>query len=317
MSRLLALLSLMAASLGAFAQEEPTYAERLGWPKGSKVAIIHVDDVGMSHSSNLGAIKCMTEGIASSCSVMMPCAWVPAYVHYLAEHPDTDAGLHLTMTSEWKEYRWGPVAGKAQVPGMVDKEGCMWPSVLAVNLNASADEVEKEILAQLDRALTMGFTPTHMDSHMGTLFTPKFVDRYIKVGIEKKIPILFPGGHLQYIGNGAPVTPEFIRAKAKLVWEAGLPVVDDIMNDSYGWKPEEKEEKYIQVFKEMKPGVTYIICHATDPTCEFEVIAGSGPTRKGDLDALTNPRVMQALKDNNVILTTMRELKERRDKVAK
>lgn len=308
---------LLAFSFSATAQDAPTYAEKLGWPKGSKVVVIHVDDVGMSHSSNLGAIKAMTEGVATSCSIMMPCSWVPEYAHYLVKNPTADAGLHLTMTSEWKEYRWGPLAGKSAVPGMVDAEGCMWPSVMAVNLNASADEVETEIRAQVDRAITMGITPTHLDSHMGTLFSPKFVDRYIKVGIEKQIPIMFPGGHLQYIGNAAPVTPEYIRAKAQQVWDAGLPVLDDIMNDSYGWKPEEKEDKYIQVFKEMKPGVTYVICHASDPTCEFPIITDSGPTRKGDLDALTGTRVKQAIQDEKIILTTMRELKERRDKVAK
>lgn len=297
--------------------EEPTYAEKLGWPKGTRVAVIHVDDVGMSHSSNLGTIKSMTEGVANSCSIMMTCGWVSEYYQHLLKHPETDAGLHLTMTSEWKPYRWGPVAGKAAVPGMVDAEGCLWPSVLAVNLNASADEVEKEIRAQLDRALTMGIKPTHMDSHMGTLFSPKFVDRYIKVGIETQIPILFPGGHLQYIGQDAPVTPEFIRMKAKQIWEAGLPVVDDIMNNSYGWPEAEKVEKYIQVFKEMKPGITYVINHASDPTCEFDIFTGSTESRRGDMTALCDPRVKQAIQDEGIVLATMRELKERRDQAGK
>mgnify|MGYP006286766527 CR=1 FL=1 len=317
MKQVLLLLTLLCACTVCRAEDEVTFAEKLGWPKGAKVVVIHVDDVGMSHSSNLGAIKTMTEGVASSCAIMMPCSWVSEYAHYLQKNPGADAGLHLTMTSEWRDYRWGPVAGKGAVPGMVDAEGCMWPSVLAVNVNASADEVEKEILAQLDRAVTMGIEPTHLDSHMGTLFSPKFVDRYIKVGIDKHIPVLFPGGHLQYIGGSAPVTPEYIRAKAKQLWDAGLPVVDDIMNDSYGWKPEEKVDNYIKVFKEMKPGVTYVICHASDPTCEFEKITDSGPSRKGDMDALTDPRVKQALVDEKVIVTTMRELKERREKVGK
>lgn len=312
--RCLSLIFCMMFSLAAVAQEAPTFAERLGWPKGSKVVVIHVDDVGMSLSSNRGAIKTMEEGIATSCAIMMPCGWVSDYAHYLKKNPNVDAGLHLTLTSEWGPYRWGPLAGKAAVPGLVDDEGCIWSSVIATNLNASADEVETEIRAQLDRALTMGITPTHMDSHMGTLFTPKFIDRYIKVGIEKQIPVLFPGGHLQYIGGSAPVTPEYIREKAKQVWDGGLPVFDDIMNDSLGWKPEEKVDKYIRVFKEMKPGLTYIICHATDPTEEFEVFSGSGPSRKGDMLALTDPRVKQAVVDEKIILTTMRELMERRAK---
>src|SRR6187399_1843899 len=108
---------------------DSTYAEKLGYPKGAKVVILHVDDVGMSFDSNEGAIDAMTKGVATSCSVMMPCPWVPAYVHYLKSHPNTDAGLHLTLTSEWDEYRWGPLMGKPAVPGLVDNEGDMWPSV--------------------------------------------------------------------------------------------------------------------------------------------------------------------------------------------
>src|SRR5690606_4359897 len=66
--------------------------------------------------------------------------------------------------------------------------------------HASPDEVEAEIRAQLDRARTMGFEPTHLDSHMGTLFADMdFLERYIKVGIEEQIPVMFPGGHIAYL----------------------------------------------------------------------------------------------------------------------
>ena len=150
--------------------QDSTYAEKLGFPKGAKVIILHVDDVGMSFDSNEGAINAMTKGVATSCSIMMPCAWVPGFFHYLKQNPKTDAGLHLTLTSEWKDYRWGPLSGKSSVPGLVDDEGALWPSVSEVVNNASAYEVDKEIRAQIERAKAMGFTPTHLDSHMGTLF---------------------------------------------------------------------------------------------------------------------------------------------------
>src|ERR1043165_1925720 len=131
--------------ISSFAQTaDSTYAERLGYPKGAKVVIVHVDDVGMSFDSNEGAITAMTKGIATSCSVMMPCPWVPNYVHYLKDHPGTDAGLHLTLTSEWDEYRWGPLTGKSKVPGLVDKEGALWPEVADVVAHATPDEVETE-----------------------------------------------------------------------------------------------------------------------------------------------------------------------------
>jgi predicted glycoside hydrolase/deacetylase ChbG (UPF0249 family) len=258
---------------------DSTYAEKSGYPKNAKVVILHVDDVGMSFDSNEGAINAITNGVATSCSVMMPCPWVPAFVHYLKQHPKMDAGLHLTLTSEWSEYRWGPLAGKNEVPGLTDIEGDLWPTVEDVVKHASADEVEKEIRAQLERARNMGFEPTHLDSHMGTLFaTPAFLERYIKVGIENHIPVMMPGGNASLIQQQTHFTDaqmEQIRVIGKMLWAAGLPVLDDLYNYSYEWQiPDDiknddkklqafKTQKYIEAIKAIKPGVTMIIMHCT------------------------------------------------------
>ena len=177
---LIAVVCLVSAS-GA-AQQDVTYAEKLGWPKGTRALILHVDDVGMSYDTEVGTIEAIEKGIANSLSVMMPTPWVPHAVEWI-KTSRADAGLHLTLTSEWKSYRWGPLAGKPAVPGLVDPQGALWPNVASVVKNATADEVEREIRAQLDRARTMGFEPTHLDSHMGTLFaTEAFRERYIKIG---------------------------------------------------------------------------------------------------------------------------------------
>ena len=77
-----------------------TFAERLGWSPQQVVVILHVDDVGMSHSSNLGAIQSIEQGVANSWAVMMPCPWVSEIAQYLKEHPQVDSGLYLTLTSE-------------------------------------------------------------------------------------------------------------------------------------------------------------------------------------------------------------------------
>src|SRR6185312_4180017 len=129
MKRLSLSIVLLCVALWCIAQDTKTYAEKLGWPKGAKVLILHVDDAGMSHDSDEGVEKATGQGVATSTSVMMPCPWVPEIVKYIKEHPDLDAGLHLTLTSEWNVYRWGPLSDRSKVPGLIDKQGYFYQGV--------------------------------------------------------------------------------------------------------------------------------------------------------------------------------------------
>lgn len=313
--------------LAAIAQSE-TYAEKLGFPKGKKVVIFHVDDAGMSYDSNVGTINALDQGIASSTSVMMPCGWVPHFFDYLRSHPTVDAGVHLTLTSEWTNYRWFPLVGQDNAPGLYDKQGAFWSSVAQVVQHASADEVEAEIRAQLARYRSFGVEPTHMDSHMGTLFDPKFLMRYVNVAIDQKIPILFPGGHASRIieANHIP-TPmqELARQVGKQLWNAGLPVLDDLdgsitsHNLAAGATDKAlqqfKTQKFIDLLRTIKPGLTYIIMHCTAPTPTFDLISASGQSRKGDMLGMMDPALRAFVEKEGIIVTTWRELIERRKKL--
>jgi predicted glycoside hydrolase/deacetylase ChbG (UPF0249 family) len=131
---------------------DTTYAERLGFPKNARVLILHVDDAGMSLASNEGAEIALTKGVSTSVSVMMPCPWVPGFIRFLKSHPEIDAGLHLTLTSEWEEYRWSSLSGKKETPGLANESGYLWPTVADVVKHASPVEVDMEMTAQLDKA---------------------------------------------------------------------------------------------------------------------------------------------------------------------
>lgn len=316
----------VAAALAATAFAQ-TYAERLGYPKDARVLILHMDDAGMSLDSNLGMLEVLEHGAAKSLSVMMPCPWVPQMVRMIKDHPAADAGLHLTLTSEWKDYRWVPLSAQA---GLADPEGALWRSVEAVVQHAKPEEVGREIRAQLDRAEKMGFHPTHLDSHMGTLFaTPSFLETYVRLGMEKQIPVMLPGGHNTYIGGdmkGSDALQAQMRKIGQQLWASGLPVLDDLHNTSYGWKvPKDlpptdenlrhwRTKLYMQTLRELKPGVTMVIMHCTSPTPIFGKISDSGDIRKADMLAMTDPDFQAFLKSEGFILTTWRELLERRKK---
>lgn len=306
---------------------QETYAEKLGFPKDAKVLIIHVDDIGMSRESNLGAIDAMNNGVASSVSIMMPCPWVPDFVHYMKENPKVDAGLHLTLTSEWKDYRWHPLSGYTEVPGLIDEEGAFHHYAHQVVQNSNAEEVGKEIRSQIARARRMGFEPTHLDSHMGTLFAdPTFLEQYVKIGIEEQIPIMFPGGHATVIGKKTKrdeATMMKFREIGKTLWDAGLPVLDDLHAQSYDWKigienPTDEQlrdfttQKYIETLEEFEPGLTVVLMHCTVITDHYHHISGDANIRKGDLLAMTDPVFKKYLDDNGYIITTYREVLERR-----
>lgn len=338
--------------LNVCAQQGQTYAEKLGYPKGARVIILHVDDAGMSHESNQGVIMATSIGVANSTSIMMPCAWVPEFKNYLDKHPALDAGLHLTLTSEWDNYRWGPLAGKPEVPGLVDKQGAMWASVPQVYASAKPDEIDKEIRAQYDRAVAMDIKPTHFDSHMGTLFFNElFREKYLRLGIEKQIPVMFPGGdnlffraelkaatiaELKKQGKyteGMEIPELGLLKKTKevgeMLWKSGLPVLDDLHNSSYDWnmpdvdnKTDEQiqkwyTDKYIESIGRLSPGLTMVIMHCTNPSDTFKFISKEGKKRKGDLLAMTDPRLKTFLKQKGFVFTTWREVMERRIQLGK
>ncbi|MBX3178270.1 MAG: polysaccharide deacetylase family protein [Candidatus Hydrogenedentes bacterium] len=310
-------LMMAALSLPLVAGAEPTFGERLGWKVTDRVLIVHNDDTGMSHEANLGTIEAYEKGVLSSNSVMMPCSWVPEWRDYMLANPELDNGLHLTLTSEWKHYRWRPVAGAASVPGLVDKDGYMHRGVMEVYQHATADEVETEIRAQIELAERMGMPITHLDSHMGTLFyNPGYFERYIKVGIEKQIPIMMISGRGEAENEVQRQMLPRIQAAAKMVWEGGLPVLDYLYTSTADTNdPEEMTEALIKNLRELKPGITQIILHATRHSPNFEAISGSGKKREAELEMVLSPAVKKVIEEEGIILTTYRELMERRKAV--
>lgn len=295
-----------------------TYAERLGWRPTDRVLIMHADDGGMSIASTLGTIDALNRGIVSSTSLLMPCPAVPMMVDYLRKHPQVDAGVHLTFTSEHESYRWGPVADPSAVPGLCDRDGYLWDNVGLVLQHATADEIEREMRAQIARLERMGIRPTHIDTHMGTLVArADYLERYVKVAIEKQLPFMaFP-----YLESG-DIDEQLLPLYHKLLkqaWNSGLPVLDSMLADPNGFKVGDRKAQWMKILRDMKPGVHFVLVHCSVPSADQVVLQGLSAASiwMDDYQAMVDPEVVRLIKDEGIILTTWRECKERRAKYGK
>ncbi len=279
-----------------------TIAERLGYPADSKLLIIHADDLAVAHSEDAASFDALDKQAVTSASIMVPCPWLTEVADYAKAHPDADLGLHLTLTSEWKTYRWGPVESKDKVPSLLDPSGYLWPDTPQSVGALKADEAEREIRAQIERAVAMGIHPTHLDSHMGTLFSrPDLFAVYVKVAREYKLPFL------AFI---APDTPKELSSvlSSKDVLLNSVVIADPSVH------PSDWNTFYANAIKNLKPGVTEIIVHLGHDDAELQAVtvghADYGAAwRQRDYDVVTSPEFKKLLEENHVILIHWKDLK--------
>lgn len=227
-------------AVGGAATGAQNTAQRLGYPADAKLLIVHADDLAVSHSQDQASFAALDRGAASAASIMVPCPWLTEVAQYAKTHPNADLGLHLTLTSEWATYRWGPVASRDTVPGLLGPDGNLWPDVPFVTKHATAAEVEKEVRAQIELALKVGIHPTHVDSHMGTLFSPAYFPVYVKLAREYKLPFLATRP------AGAPA--------AMLALLKDSDILPDSIAIASPMKPENWRPFYLKTVQSLKPG---------------------------------------------------------------
>jgi chitin disaccharide deacetylase len=294
---------LLCSSLNLAFGQNKTIAERLGYPRDSKLLIIHADDLAVAHSEDAASFDALDKNAVTSASIMIPCPWLTELAAYAQAHPDADLGLHLTLTSEWKTYRWGPVESKDKVPSLLDPSGNLWPEVVPAIQHLKADEVEREIRAQVQRAIAMGIHPTHLDSHMGVLFArPDLFAVYVKVAHEYKLPFL------------ASISPETPPELSSLVSDKDI-LLDSVVIADPSVHPGDWKTFYVNAIKNLKPGITEIIVHLGHDDAELQAVTVDHPDygaawRQRDYDTLTSPEFKKAIEDNHVILMKWKDLKK-------
>jgi predicted glycoside hydrolase/deacetylase ChbG (UPF0249 family) len=279
-----------------------TIAERLGHPAAAKLLIIHADDLAVAHSVDVASFDALEKGAVSSASVMVPSPWITEVAAYAKAHPNADLGLHLTLTSEWTTYRWGSVASAETVASLLDSAGTFPSDEKIVAATAKPPEVERELRAQIDRALALGIRPTHLDSHMGALFsTPELMATYVKVARDYHLPFLALRGDPR-AAPAAPLTDKDVLLDAVII--AGPEVPRD------QWKA-----FYLKSIAALKPGLTELIVHLGHDDSELQAVTvnhepyGSA-WRQRDYDVVMSPEFKKALKDHNVILVTWKEMQK-------
>jgi chitin disaccharide deacetylase len=304
--RTLVLLSLLA--LPAIAQTTTT-AQRMGYGPNDKVLLIHADDVGMSHNVNIATMEALKHGMVTSASIMVPCPWLLEIVTYAKAHPEVDFGLHLTLTSEWKNYRWRPVAPHDKVKGLLDPEGYMWRSERDTAKNATPQEIETELRAQIDRALVLGLKPTHLDTHMGTLYTRKdFFDVYTKLGKEYGIPVMAMRATPEAIAYGKATGSPIGEGALNAIEADGFVLLDYLATGVPGKTFAERKVSYINFLKSLKPGLTMLIIHLGLDDPELKAITGAWEARWSDFQTFKDPEIAALIKEQGIKLTTWREM---------
>jgi predicted glycoside hydrolase/deacetylase ChbG (UPF0249 family) len=300
--RIIASLLAVLVVVSSVQAQNRTLAERLGYSRDAKLVIVHADDLGMSHAVNAATIKAFETGLVNSGSIMVPCPWLPEIAAYARANPNADLGLHLTLTSEWTHFRWRPVMPYDKVPSLLDKDGYFRLTETEAAEYADPKEVELEVRAQIERAKAAGIVPTHLDSHMGTLYQSKALfDVFLRVGREYKLPLRIAKtwfSRADFLPSS--LTPDDVFIDRTLDINPQVP-------------PQDWARFYSDALSKLEPGVTEIIIHLAYDDGEMRGATSDHPDwgaawRQRDFDYFTSDAFRKVLEQHQIKLITWREL---------
>lgn len=287
----------------SWSQDNRNLAEKLGFDKNAKLLIVHADDLGLSHSTNTAVMEAFQNGGITSGSIMVPCPWFPEIAEFARKNPNLDIGIHTTLTSEWDNYFFGGILPQSIIPDLLNSKGYFYPSVEEFAKHAKTDEVEKELRAQIDRALSFGVKPSHLDNHMGTILaSPEYYQILLKLGHEYRIPVLIPADMI------AGISTQLLDMLSK-----NNVLVEHLFMINQATAPEKWDEPYLKFIENMQPGLNQIIVHLAKDTDETRAIMVNHPDfgsewRQNDLDFVLNNDFKKTLEKHQIHLVTWRQI---------
>lgn len=276
----------------------------------SRFVVVHEDDVGVSHGANTALLELSRLGLCTAGSVMVPCPWFPEIAALARDNPDLDVGVHLTLNSDMRLYRWRPLTGISK-GGLTDPDGYFWSEVPDVRRHASPDAVERELRAQIDAALAAGIDVTHLDCHMGTAMMPEFVAIYERLGADYDLPILIMKDYLTYsvMDYVGPVTTAEFDAASARAQQRGNPVVDLQLETPWEW-PEGIEAAYRDLFARVPQGLSWLALHFNAPG-DIEFIAEEAGIRTGEYEFFRSGRAGELMTEFGIEPVGVRAWRDR------
>ena len=289
-------LSLSTAALG---QQNRPMQQRLGYPAGARLLIIHADDFGMMHSVNRAISQALEHGWVTSASVMVPTPWFPEAARWARSHPNADLGIHLVLNSEWPTMRWAPISPVDKVASLLDPDGYFYndPSRFA---HVKMSEAETELRTQIDKARAQGLHISHLDSHMIALVTTRHLySVYQDLSHQYDLPI-----RLVRSGNEMP---------DNVVVPADALAVDEIISMAPGVAQRDWFAWYKKSLSGLKPGIYELIVHLAYDDEEMRGAALNHPDwgaawRQQDFDMVRSAQFQKFLRDQKFTLVSWRQL---------
>jgi predicted glycoside hydrolase/deacetylase ChbG (UPF0249 family) len=285
------------------------FLKKLGSSDTDRLVIIHTDDIGMCHASVQAFKDLWAFGTITSGATMVPCPWFPAVAQMCRENPEIDMGVHATLNAEWESYRWGPVSTREQASGLIDADGYFHQWHPAVYQNAKPEAVAVEVNAQIEKALAAGIDATHVDSHMGTIMNPLFIQSYIQAAASRLLPNLLQRPISQGIWLMGASEQEKIVPILQQLEEMGIPLVDEIFS-----MPLEHGDNHISVAKkllsEVPVGITHFILHPSIDTTELRAIAPDWRARVANYQAFMSDELKTFIESEDIKLIGYRALKD-------
>ncbi|MFW9942798.1 MAG: polysaccharide deacetylase family protein [Candidatus Thorarchaeota archaeon] len=288
----------------------PSIIEKMGYESDDKVVITHIDDIAMSHAANLASFECLDFGVAKCGSVISVSGWLMEAANTCKQSSNYDIGVHLTLTSEYNTYRWRPLSTSSLESGLLDTEGYLWKTAQDANSNVNPKSAEIEMKAQIDIALQNGIDVTHIDCHMGTVIFPKFLQSYIKLAREYKIPAFLPRvSKRQLIDYGFENLEGFVKKMMMDLDKENYPLIDHLRAGPLEFI-DDKIQYYCDLFNSLKPGLTHMLFHPAKMSSELKALKHTPVERNQDYEAFTSQRLKKHVESLDIHLIGYRELRK-------